>query len=641
MPTPALPTARRSNAFARNLLVFTLICVVLFLGRPVLMPLALAVLVTFLLSPIAHRLERWRVPPVPAAVATVTFAAALVGLVGVLMGMQVMSLAHALPSYHQNIVEKIADVKQFSRGGAVSSIQQTIDQVSEDVESMEDFERLEMVGPPTPETISERAKGVEIEPIPVTIAKGSEGTEKKFLGLSVPGDLAPIGEVLATTGLVIILVIFMLLQRKDLRNRLIGLAGRANLPVTTTALNEAGNRIARYLLMQFTINVTYGVAAGIALFFMGVPYAPLWGLSAAVLRYLPYIGPWLAALLPISVSLIMQSGWNQVFLVIGLFIVLELITNNIAEPKLYGHSVGISEVAVIVAAVVWIFLWGPVGLVLATPLTVCVVVLASHVPSLDFIVQLVGERHQLEPSVHFYQRLLSRDEDEAVELFVDKMEESSPLACCDEILIPALFLAQRDRQAGALDDETTAFIAAAVAGLADDIQAAGVDEGLPDRLQPDHPRPILLYPSYGQLDHAMLVVLASLLKGDGYELRTLNDHTLSSDLVAEARESHALAVLLGALAPGSFAHTRRLLKCLHVGCPDVPVLAGRWTAEKLDDSIRNTAKEAGATEVFSTFTAARNHFRNLAMTDRARHDPEADLTEAKPERDAPAPAAKG
>ncbi len=617
MANTALSTTKRSAAFAQNLLVFTLICSLLYFGRPVLMPLALAILVTFLLSPITRRLEKLRVPSVVAVVTTVTLAAGVIGVIGYFMGKQVMALAADLPKHQKNIVEKIADVKSASSGGALDQIQDTIDRVSEQVETLDAVEESKKYGPPVPPEIRSKEPAAEPPP-PVEVRLAGADDEFTFLGLKFPQDLAPVGEMLATTGLVSVLVIFMLLQRKDLRNRLIGLAGRANLAVTTTALNEAGKRIARYLLMQFLLNCGYGTCTWIGLYFLKVPYAPLWGLGAAVLRYLPYVGAWLAALLPISVSLIMQSGWDQVFSVVGLFLVLELISNNVFEPKLYGHTVGISEVAIIVSAVVWVFLWGPVGLVLATPMTVCLVVISSHVPALEFVGHLIGERHQLEPQVQFYQRLLSQDEDEAVELFVSEANRSTPVEASDRVIVPALVLAQKDRHGGSLDEEDIAFISAAVEDLADDIREIREKAEDAPVAPPANSRPVLVFPVNGRLDHAALTVLATLMEEDGCPLRVLQANTLSSELIAQIREIEPLAVLFGALAPASFAHTRRLLKRIHIECPDLPILAGLWSPRKLKGSRRDAAQEVGARDAFSSFAEARAYLRQLMQTDRAR-----------------------
>ena len=240
----------------------------------------------------------------------------------------------------------------------------------------------------------------------------------------------------------------MLLKYEDLRNRLIGLVGSGQLTVTTRALDDAGQRISRYLLMQFIINGSYGLAAGLGLFFLGVPYAVLWGFLAAVFRYIPYVGPWIAAFFPIIISLVAFPGWGQLALVIGLFVLLELWSNLLMEPWLYGHSIGVSEVGLLVVTGFWTWLWGPIGLVLATPLTVCLVVLGRHVPQLHFFDLLFGKAPALAPPVIYYQRLLARDQEEATEVVEDYVKAHSLEKVYDEVLIPALLLAWQDRQQG-------------------------------------------------------------------------------------------------------------------------------------------------------------------------------------------------
>ncbi len=264
--------------------------------------------------------------------------------------------------------------------------------------------------------------------------------------------LAPLFGAVGTFGLTLLLAIFMLINREELRNRLVSLSGRPSLAVATKALADAGDRISRYLLMQFIVNATMGLAVGIGLYFIGVPYAALWGLTAGLLRYLPYVGPWIAALLPITVSLVTVPGWQQVALVVGLFVVLELLSNNVMEPLLYGHSVGLSSFAVIVAAIFWTWLWGAVGLVIATPITACLVVLSSYVPELAAIGRLLGERPALTPHETLYQRLLARDVDEADGIITRHHKERSLDAAC-ELVLDTMLALKRDLHAGRVSAE--------------------------------------------------------------------------------------------------------------------------------------------------------------------------------------------
>ncbi|MGH8167543.1 MAG: AI-2E family transporter, partial [Woeseiaceae bacterium] len=340
----ALTTAARLASFA-------IICAILFWGQIVLIPIALAALVTFLISPLVTRLDRWGLPRLVAVIVVAGAVTGMVGGLGYVVVSQLEELARELPEYQENIRTKIGELRLMTRGGTIESVQDTIAEISRDVERDAAADAREEDGAPM---------RVAIEP------------KQPLIG---EGFLSPVLQGAATAGLTMLLSIFMLVKREDLRNRLVSLAGQASLAITTKAFSEAGQRISRYLLMQFIINASMGLAVWLGLFLIGIPYSALWGLAAGVFRYIPYVGPWLAALLPITVSLVTAPGWEQVVLVVGLFLVLELFSNNVMEPWLYGQSVGLSPIAVIVSAIFWTWLWGPVGLVIATPLTACLVVL--------------------------------------------------------------------------------------------------------------------------------------------------------------------------------------------------------------------------------------------------------------------------
>ena len=265
--------------------------------------------------------------------------------------------------------------------------------------------------------------------------------------------------MLGSTGIVIILVVFFLVRREDLRDRFIRLVGKGQVTVTTQMLEDAATRVSRYLSMQFLINATFGISVGIGLYLIGVPNAILWGILAATLRFIPYIGPWIAAAMPIGLSMAISTGWVAPILTVGLFVVLELFSSNVMEPWLYGKNTGVSAVAVLVAAVFWTWLWGLVGLLLATPLTVCLLVIGKHVPQLSFLDILLGNEPVFEPKKRVYQRLLAGDQEEATELVDDDLENKPLVEVYDTVLIPALALtAETDWHRGELDEGRHKFI---------------------------------------------------------------------------------------------------------------------------------------------------------------------------------------
>lgn len=586
----------RSVTTAAALLCFVLVGAILYWAQVVLMPIVLAMLVTFLLSPLVTRLHRWGLPRVPAVVLVVVVAAGLIGAISYVVGMQVKELAGQLPQYRQNIKDKLADIRAQVRGGAIEELQSTVEEVQKELEKEE-----EQNGQTPAETGSER----EEEPVPVRIK-----AEESPLAFDA-GMFRPLLEGLAGAGLVVVLVIFMLIHREDLRNRLVSIAGESSLAITTKALDEAGRRISRYLLMQFIINMTYGIAAGLGLFLVGVPYAALWGLSAAVLRYIPYLGPWLAALLPIGVSLITFPGWTTVLMVVGLFIVLELVSNNVMEPWLYGHSVGLTAVAVIVAAVFWAWIWGPVGLILSTPMTACLVVLGKYIPALSFLDRLLGERPAINEDAWLYQRLLASDEDEATEIAVDYAVAHSLEEAFDDLLLPVLHLAQRDRIQGKISEEDEKFVMEAIDDILDEFseRTAGADDG-GDKDLPSHPPgtdPLVLgFPVRDMADELALRMVREVIDPGLCEFEILSRGMLIAEKIAAVAERKPACVCLLSVPPGDLRQLRQLYKRLRADIPDVRILVARMRRQGMSTKTREFLKTGGADRVFGTVAELRS-----------------------------------
>ncbi len=406
-----------------------LVVLVLYWAQAVLVPIALAILLTFLLAPPVTWLQRW-VGRIPAVLAMVTLLFTLLGLAGWGLARQTDNLAQDLPRYRVNILQKIADVRGASKGGSVEKLQETIDEIKTDLGK-----------PDVP-------VGTRSRPVVVT--------SEQVAGFSGFAWLGPMVGRLGTAGLVLAMVIFMLLERRALRDRLIGLIGHGQLAITTKAFDEAGTRVSRQLLMQSLVNLVYGIAAGVGLYFLGVPYPLVWAVFAAVIRFIPYLGPVLGAGAPILVSLAAADGWAGPLLVVGLFVVLELFTNLVLETVLYAGAAGVSPVALLASVAFWTWLWGPLGLLMATPLTVCLVVLGKHVPGLEFVGTLLADTPPLAAEYGYYQRLLARDQSEAADLIERYLKSESPRSVYDALLLPALNYAERDRleQRLSADEET-------------------------------------------------------------------------------------------------------------------------------------------------------------------------------------------
>jgi predicted PurR-regulated permease PerM len=428
------PEKNPKSSWMLTLASIAVVIAALYLAKGVLVPLTLAVLLSFMLKPVCDWLERWRIGRIPAVLATSILGFTILAVVVWLAADQMTRLAPKIPEYQRNIEAKLNSVNEYAVAalGKLTKTAQNMDRtLSPSETASEGMDQTYAV-----RVISSPAS-------PLQVFGGMFGT---------------LLEVLGTAGIVVVLVVFFLLQREDLRDRFIHLIGKGHVTLTTQMLEDAGARVSRYLSMLFLINVSFGICVGGGLYLIGVPNAVLWGILAAGLRFIPYIGPWIAAAMPIGLSMAISTGWVAPILTVVLFVVLELISNHLLEPWLYGRSTGVSAVAVLVAAVFWLWLWGPVGLLLATPLTVCVLVVGKHVPQLSFLDILLGTEPVFEPKMRIYQRLLAGDQEEASELFEEYAGQSPTVEVYDTVLIPALALAETHWHRGQLDDARHKFI---------------------------------------------------------------------------------------------------------------------------------------------------------------------------------------
>jgi predicted PurR-regulated permease PerM len=568
-----------------------LVIVVLYWAQAVIVPIALAVLLTFVLTPPVNWLERWlgRVPAVLAAVTLVFF---VLGLAGWGLARQVDRLADDLPTYRGNIFAKIADVRGAGKGSSVEKVQETIEGIKTELEQSNEPTRR--AAPPVVVT-SEPVAG--------------------FPGFSWLGPLlGPLG----TAGLVLAMVIFMLLERRDLRDRLIGLFGHGRLTVTTRAFDEAGTRVSRQLLMQSLVNLVYGIAAGIGLYVLGVPYPFVWAALGAALRFIPYVGPVIAAGAPILVSLAALPGWAGPLWVVALFVALELFTNLVLETVLYAGAAGVSQVALLVSVAFWTWLWGPLGLLMATPLTVCLVVLGKHVPGLEFVGTLMADTPALAPEYGYYQRLLARDQSEAADIIERHLKVEAPRSVYDALLLPALNYAERDRLEQRLSpDEETAVIDATrelLSDTSDSIRRLEPEPSPPDdpsRAGPREALRVLGVATNGGADELALEMLGHLLDDLPIVVEIAKGRMLASELVSQVQTRGVSVICLADLPPSPPSKTRYLVKRLHAAVPDLRILVGRWAPPALADDSTQLLRDAGATIVASTLAETRTYLGGL------------------------------
>jgi predicted PurR-regulated permease PerM len=548
---------------ARTILILIGVAVILYVGQEVFVPLALALLLTFTLAPIVSFLRKRYIPKIAAVLIAVASAFLVIAAFGFIVASQVANLAENIPTYQRNIVEK---VQAFSQAGSGNGVLEHISKVVERIGTeMQDSARDSQEG--TTPQVNRR------EPMPVEIVTRSNPVE------TLGNFILPLISPFATAGLVIVLVIFMLLEREDLRDRFIRLVGLGDLHRTTAALQDAGKRVGKYLLMQLVVNALYALPISIGLWMLGIPNAILWGLLTLVLRFVPYIGPVIGMILPLFLALAIAPGWSLVAWVAALFILTELVSNNVIEPWLYGSHTGLSPLAIIVSAIFWSWLWGPVGLMLSTPLTVCLVVLGRYVPQFSFLDVLLGNEPVLEPQEKLYQRLLAGDPNEATDNAEDFLEEDYLIDYYEKVGLPALVLGELDRQRGVMTEtqialfaSTTQILIGNLAEIAieeeaeDDAPVAGIAAPASAAMGQDLPegegRAVLCIGGRGAIDDAAASMISQVLAVQGATVSQA-DHTAVSGRGLNLLTLNDIdAVLITFLNAGSKAHARQIVRRL-------------------------------------------------------------------------------
>jgi len=559
----ALTTASRPSALAGLLAA----AAILYLAREVLIPLALAILAAFLLAPLVRQLEHLRLGRIGATFIAVVLGFSLIGGVGLVAARQALSLAEKLPEYRENIRAKIRSVRGQQEGA-----------IGKAAEAIKDLENEAAPAAPQPMPVTETP--------PNAFAAFAE-----WIGPFVK----PVGTALA----VVVFTILLLLNRESMRERLVGLIGPRRINVTTEAMREASFRVSRYLYMQLVVNALFGIPFGIALYFIGIPNAMLWGLLGTLLRFVPYAGVWVAAALPAALAFAIFDGWSEVTWVLGIFLALELVLVNVAEPWLYGRSAGLSPIAIILAALFWTWLWGPVGLLLATPLTVCVVVMGRYIPELGYLNVLLGVEPVLSPEARFYQRLSARDQDEAIGLAEEFAKENGTLGLFDTLIIPALALIETDRHRGVLAPETERFAFDTISQILD---AIPVEEAAAA------PRArVCIVPARDQADQLAGAMLARVLPG----AQLLSAESLAGEMLEQIARDGCTTICISAVPPHAASHAAYLTRRLKKRLPKLRIVVALWTSEA-GERIKSRLTAAGVDELATRLDEAVSHLRQTS-----------------------------
>jgi predicted PurR-regulated permease PerM len=579
-----------------------IIIAMLYFGREIFVPIALAILLSFVLAPVVLILQRIHVPRGLAVVSVALLAFALIFAMGSLLAAQLTQLAGDLPRYQSTISEKIQSFRDTKAGrGTLERASDMLKDLSKEIDKPKDAASA----PTSNSIVNSNAPGPQA-PVPVEVRQPDPGALESLRTL-----IAPLIHPLATTGIIIIFVIFILLQREDLRNRLIRLAGSYDLQRTTAALDDAAGRLSRLFLTQLILNSAFGVVIGIGLWLIGTPSAILWGILAMVLRFVPYVGAVIAAAFPLALAVAVDPGWSMLLWTLALFLTVEPVVGHVIEPMVYGHSTGLSPVAVVAAATFWTALWGPIGLVLATPLTVCLVVLGRHVERLEFLDVMFGDRPALSPPEIFYQRMLAGDPAEAAEKAEQFLKERSLASYYNEVALKGLQLAQIDSERGALDPERLAKIRDAVREFAGDladldeqspskvhltndaeassaVESVAEDaalenlpvisrEGLPSDWLGEHP--VLCMAGRSLIDEAAAIMLAQLSTAHGLAARVEGAESLSSTNVFRLETTGVAIVCLVYLDSSGPAHMRFSVRRLRRKLPKAIIVLGCWVKD--------------------------------------------------------------
>lgn len=615
-PAGVLPAATPGLNGLSTLAIAVVVVAALYFGREVFIPLVLAILFSLALAPVVALLRRFYFGRIPAVISTVVLALGVMLGVVFIIGEQITELAGRVPQYQSEIEKKVSGLQDGLLGRASDLLKQATEQVRA-ASDQASAPPQTSTGATPPQTEGEKPTLVRVQepdPSPFTIARNV---------------LGPIIAPITTMGIVLVVVVFILLQREDLRDRLIRLFGASDLHRTTAAMNDATRRLSTYFLTQLGINAAFGVIVALGLWWLGVPSPALWGVVGALMRFVPYVGGFIAAAGPVVLAAAIDPGWSIVFWTIGLFLITEGAMSQVAEPMLYGHSTGMSPLAVIVAALFWGFLWGPIGLILATPFTMCLVVLGRHVERLEFLDVLLGDRPALTPVENFYQRMLAGDPDEAQDQAEQMLKTRSLSSYYDEVALKGLQLAAADFQRGVLTQPQLDTIKTLTQSLVDEFEARPDQEpaaaekaaktpsdtlSLAEQKHPTNEdvaeqapeqstrpaiwqgeAPVLCIAGRGMLDEAASSMLAQLLEKHGIGARVVPHSAVARGQIRQLDVSGVAMMCVSYLdISGNPAHLRYLLRRLREKNPGGKVLVGLWPTEDpvLTDQVMR--KEVGA-----------------------------------------------
>ena len=560
----------------------------LYFAQEVLIPFALAVVLSFLIGPLVARLQRWGVHRVAAVLLSMITILGATGLLGWFVAGQFREIATMLPQYRHGITAKIESARRALEPSVSAS--KTVADIGAEL---------------TEDTTTPEAT-------PVRVVEGPRDPVEVIRDV-----LSPTLDILFAAAMVLVFTFVMLLRRGDLRDRFIRLVGDGRIPVTTQALDEAAELVSRYLGRMLLVNSIYGAALAAGLWALDVPSALLWGVLATLLRFIPYLGPWIAAAFPILTVFATSAGWQEPLVVGGMIAVLELITNLVLEPWFYGSGTGISALALLVSTLFWTWLWGPVGLALSTPFTVCLVVMGKHVPQLRFLYLLFSDAPALPAPARLYQRLLTGEQDQSWEIVKAELAEHTLPEVYDAVVLPALTMAERDRGRGGLDDESRERFADSLGLLLDAAGEAVQAEGEP---APATGLRALVLPGSDEADALSALMAAQVLEREGLEVELVPLGELAGEVLERIERSRPHVLLVSVVPPSRLRHVRYLCKRLAADHPDLPVVLGLWCRRAEGQNLAEHSPAFEAVTVVASLEEAREAVRRAAEILRSRQE---------------------
>ncbi|HEY1496112.1 MAG TPA: AI-2E family transporter [Candidatus Solibacter sp.] len=565
----------------------------LYFAREILVPLAVAVLLSFLLTPSVRYLERGRIGRLASVLLVFLVSLGCAAGVGYVVGNQLFDVLNELPKYKENLRTKMESLRGRP-GGSLAKATASVQELSKELAAP----KQEVAEAPRTLSKTQRLAAPQAEvgkPVPVELVEPPPNALQSVRNIAGP-LLAPIGKVVV----VVIFTIVILIKREDLRSRVLRLLGRGRLPRATQAFDDAAERVTRYLRMQFLVNSVFGATIAVGLSVIGLPSALLWGALGGLLRFMPYLGPILGGALPTVMALAVFPGWRYPLMCLGLFLVTELIVAYAVEPWLYGTHTGVSSLAILVSAAFWTTVWGPVGLVLSTPLTVCLLVLGRHAPQLEFLYVILGDEPVLEPEAELYQRLLALDQQEAQAVLDRAADGKTPLEIYDGILVPSLRLAEEDRHRGGLGEDRENFIVQSmnefIATLASrhEDESTGVEAGTR----------VFCLPAGDRADEVTAVMLAHALQLAGIFAMVLPRGDLPGDSFANVAVEPGDVICICALAPFALMNARTLSKRLRTRFPHQRILVGLWSRSGEVEDFEQRLAKAFDVQVVTTLSDA-------------------------------------